>query len=147
MIGKWGEAGVRTREQAEKYVSDMQQATREVRSLLEAAGLSRRPNMDDLERYEHWKREYSPKLMRCAAECARGTRMPVKYMEKLLSEWKKEGIETPEAARARHGATAAAPGAGAPPQRNYQQHSYTEADFGEDFYYDPAKDYGEEGGK
>jgi len=25
---------------------------------------------------------------------------------------------------------------------NYQQHSYTEADFGPDFYYDPSKDYG-----
>ena len=145
MIGKWGEAGVRTREQAERYVSDMQQATREVRALLEAAGLSRRPNMDDLERYEGWKREHSPELLRCAAECARGARMPVKYMDKLLLEWKRAGIETPEAARAQHGAATAAPTAA--PKQNYQQHSYTEADFGEDFYYDPAKDYAEEGGK
>ena len=102
--------------------------------------------MDDLERYEGWKRAYSPELLRCAAECARGTRMPVKYMDKLLAEWKREGVDSSEAARARHGAAAAA-AAGTAPQRNYQQHSYTEADFGEDFYYDPAKDYGEEGGK
>ena len=82
-------------------------------------------------------RDYS-ELLRCAAECARGARMPVKYMDKLLLEWKRAGIETPEAARAQHGAATAAPTAA--PKQNYQQHSYTEADFGEDFYYDPAKD-------
>jgi DNA replication protein DnaD len=50
MLDNWDKAGVRTRAQADKYVLDMQQATREVRALLEAAGLTRRPTMDDLDR-------------------------------------------------------------------------------------------------
>lgn len=149
MLGKWGEAGVRSHAQAQRYISDMQRATAEVRGLLEAAGLSRRPSMDDLERYEGWKQRFGTDMLLCAAECARGARMPVKYMDKLLSEWEKSGVATPEAARAQHaaaGAPAAKEGASsAAAARNYQQHSYTEADFGEDFYYDPTKDYGGEG--
>lgn len=143
MVGKWGEAGVHTRAQAEQYISDMQRATAEMRALLEAAGLSRRPNLDDLECYEAWKQAHSPEMIRCAAECARGTRAPVKYMNKLLSEWQRMGVCTPEAARAQHAATGGMPRAAAAQSQNYQQHSYTEADFDKDFYYDPAKDYGE----
>lgn len=139
MIGKWGEAGVRTHAQADKYITDMQQATREVRTLLETAGLSRRPSMDDLERYERWKKACSPELLRYAAERARGTRMPIKYMDKLLAEWEKAGVDTPEAAKAlRPAGESAASNA-------YQQHSYTEADFDDSFYYNPANDYHEGG--
>lgn len=151
MLGKWAEAGVRSRAQAESYLDEMQRATAELRALLEAAGLSRRPGMDDLEKYEAWRGRFSPELIRCAAECARGTRVPMKYMDKLLCEWEKAGVQSPEAARAQHAQavsqTKSAP-AGAPaPRQNYQQHSYTEADYGADFYYDPARDYGEEAGR
>ena len=146
MAEEWGKAGVRSRADAEKYISDMQQATREVRSLLETAGLSRRPNMDDLARYESWRARFSPELIQCAAECARGRRVPVVYMDKLLSAWEQSGATTPEAARAQHaqvtGAERPAARVAAPQTQNYQQHSYTEEDYGADFYYDPAKDYG-----
>lgn len=136
MVQKWGESGVRTRAQAEKYVADMQKATAEVRTLLEITGATRRPNLDDLDRYSAWKQKHSPEMIRCAAECARGMAKPVLYMEKVLGEWEKAGITTPEAARsARSNAKAA------PADSNYQQHSYTDADFGEAFYYNPADDY------
>ena len=138
---------MRSRADAEKYISDMQQATREVRSLLETAGLSRRPNMDDLARYASWRTRFSPELIQCAAECARSRKVPMIYMDKLLSAWEKSGATTPEAARAQHaqvtGAERTAVRTAAPQAQNYQQHSYTEADYGADFYYDPAKDYGD----
>ena len=109
----------------------------------------RRPNMDDLARYESWRARFSPELILCAAECARGRRVPVVYMDKLLSAWEQSGATTPEAARAQHaqvtGAERPASRAVAPQTQNYQQHSYTEEDYGADFYYDPAKDYGQEG--
>ena len=147
MAEEWGKAGVRSRADAEKYISDMQQATREVRSLLETAGLSRRPNMDDLARYASWRTRFSPELIQCAAECARSRKVPMIYMDKLLSAWEKSGATTPEAARAQHaqvtGAERPAVRTAAPQAQNYQQHSYTEADYGADFYYDPAKDYGD----
>ena len=148
MLNSWGGAGVRTRDEAERYIADMQRDTAELRKLMEVAGLSRRPGMDDLALYEAWRKAHSPELILCAAELARGTRAPVKYMDKLLANWAQAGIATPEAARAegerRAGAArdAAAPAGG---RQNYQQHEYKETDFGEDFYYDPAKDYPEGG--
>lgn len=148
MLNSWGDAGVRTRDEAERYIADMQRDTAELRKLMEAAGLARRPGMDDLALYEGWRKAHSPELIRCAAELARGTRAPVKYMDKLLANWAQAGITTPEAARAeserRAGAArdAVIPGTN---RQNYQQHEYKESDFGEDFYYDPARDYPEEG--
>lgn len=144
MLGKWGEAGVRSRAQAEKYISDMQQATNRVRAVMEAAGLSRRPNMDDLEKHARWSRSFGAEMIDCAAQCARGTRNPMQYMDKLLADWAEAGVSTPEAARARGAARInGQSGTGAlAVEHNYQQHIYTEADFGDDFYYDPARDYG-----
>ena len=144
MLGKWAEAGVRTRMQADKYVNDMQQATREVRSLLEAAGLTRRPTMDDLDRYEAWKQKYAMDMILCAAECARGARVPMRFMEKLLSEWQKAGIATPEAAKAQHAAfkpAATATAAAKPNHMNYQQRPVTDDTYGKNSYSDPTKSF------
>lgn len=143
MLDNWDKAGVRTRAQADKYVLDMQQATREVRALLEAAGLTRRPTMDDLDRYESWKQKYSMDMILCAAECARGTRVPVRFMEKLLSEWAKSGISTPEAAKAQHAAfkpAGSAATAAKPSHMNYQQRPATDDTYGKNSYSDPTKD-------
>lgn len=141
MVEKWGEAGVRSRAQAENYVAQMQQATAEMRALLELAGLSRRPNMDDLKRYDGWKSRFPGEMIAYAAECSRGTRAPMRYMEKLLDEWGKRGVSSVEAARAEHAKLA--PGKSAP-QQNYQQHDYSESDF-KDIFFDPAKDFAEGG--
>lgn len=141
MVGKWAEAGVRTRMQAETYVADMQQATREVRALLETAGLSRRPSMEDLEKYDGWRRKYSPEMIACAAECARGTRVPVKYMDKLLTEWEKSGVSTPEAARSQHRAyQGTSQSNAATAHLNYQQRPTTDDTYGKNSYSDPTKD-------
>ena len=140
MLSKWAKAGVHTHAQAEKYVSDGQQATLEVRNLLEAAGLTRRPKMDDLELYEAWKQNHGMDMILCAAECARGTRVPVKYMDKLLSEWKAAGISTPEAARAQHASyKPAAVSAGNPERMNYGQRTETSDTYGKNSYSDPTK--------
>ena len=145
MLDNWGKAGVRTRAQADQYVSDMQQATREVRSLLETAGLTRRPTMDDLDRYEGWKQKYTMDMILCAAECARGTRVPVRFMDKLLTEWHKANITTPEAARAQHAAfkpaAAAASASAKPAHMNYRQRPSTDDTYGKNSYSDPTKSF------
>ncbi len=147
MLNSWGDAGVRTRAEAERYIAEMQRRNGEMAAVLKAAGVERRPNMGDLERYEAWRANHSPELILCAAELAKGARAPLPYMDKLLSNWKQAGIATPEAARAEGARRAkeAAPAGGAAPARNYQQHAYSAADFGDDFYYDPSKDYPEGG--
>ena len=147
MLNSWGEAGVYTRAQAEVYIRELTRKSEEMGALMKAAGLTRHPNRADLEYYERWSAKHTPELLRCAAELSQGAREPVRYMDKLLSNWADAGITTPEAARA--AAPRAAKGAQGtvPSQRGYQQHEYKESDFGEDFYYDPARDYGKEGDK
>lgn len=134
MLGKWAQAGVYKREQAEKYLSDMRRMTDEVRALLEKAGLVRRPTLDDIEKYEKWEKAYGRDLVFYAAETAAGTNMPMRYMAKLLSEWEKANIKTPEEAASRKAQAA-------PPKQNYQQREYRQEDYGSDFFYDPAVDY------
>ena len=140
MIGKWSEMGVRSRSDAEKYIADMQKTTAEVRGILERAGLTRRPNMDDIARYEGWKRTAAPELIQYAAELAAGTRNPMIYIGKLVSEWEKSGVRDASTARAEHDRRGAQKYAPAQNVHNYQQHTYTEADFGPDFFYDPTRD-------
>ena len=141
MLDSWDKSGVHTRAQAEKYVSDMHRATAEMRALLELTGSTRNPNLDDLNRLNAWKQKHGMDLIRFAAECARGMGKPVLYMEKLLGEWEKAEITTLEAARERHRAHRSASAGAAAQHLNYQQHSYSEEDFGEDFYLDPLKGY------
>lgn len=68
------------------------------------------------------------------------------YAAAILRNWLKDGIRTIDeltAADSRHREARSHQQAmqGGWWQHDYQQHSYTEADFGPDFYYDPAKDY------
>ena len=135
MLAEWAKAGVFSHEQAEKYLSDMRRTTAEVRNLLEKAGLVRRPTMDDIEKYENWKKKYGQDMVFCAAEMAAGTNMPMRYMAKLLAEWEKANITTPEAAKARKAQPVQSS------NQNYQQREYKNDDYGKDFFYDPAADY------
>jgi len=137
MLGKWAQAGVFSLEQAEKYLADMRKMTEEVRELLEKAGLVRRPTLDDIEKYENWNKRFGRELIFCAAELAAGTNMPMRYMARILEDWEKAGVKTPEEAKARRSQSASA----APARQNYQQREYKEADYGKDFFYDPAADY------
>ena len=140
MIGKWREMGVHSRSDAEKYIADMQKTTAEVRGVLERAGLTRRPNMDDIARYEGWKRTAAPELIQYAAELAAGTRNPMIYIGKLISEWEKSGVRDTSTARAEHDRCGAQKYAPAQNVHNYQQHTYAETDFGSEFFFDPTKD-------
>ena len=69
------------------------------------------------------------------------------YAAAILRNWIKDGIRTMDELAAADGRQREARShrqamtGGWWQRHNYQQHSYTEADFGPDFYYDPAKDY------
>jgi len=59
-------------------------------------------------------------------------------MDKLLSEWQKAGITTPEAARAQHAAYRPAAAAKLN-HMNYQQRPDTDHTYGKESYRDPTK--------
>ena len=148
MLKRWGEQGLYAHEAAEAYIRDMSLRAERVRKVLERCGLERRPTMNYLSLYEKWKQDYDDSVIDYAAECARGTRLPMRYADKLLEQWRKAGVSTVEAARAEREAIHAAGASGstsAPPVNpalNYEQREYSEKDFGDDFFFDVVKAYG-----
>ena len=151
MLNSWGELGVRTHDQAEAFIRDMEQKRDEMGALMKLAGITRFPNRVDLEYYEGWKRKYDAKLFRSAAELSRGAGDPLKQMDALLAGWAGAGVSDPDAARAAAPKilqdAASAGRISVPRHQNYLQHSYSDDDFGKDFFYDLDRDHPEEGGK
>lgn len=131
MVGKWAEMKLFRFQDADAYVRDMSRATAEVRALLEKCGSDRRPQMDDIALYEGWRAIWSEEILAYAAECARGMQLPMRYMDKLLSEWRKSGVDSLDAARAQHESHAQRPAAGTPanPALNYEQRTHTQEDY------------------
>lgn len=73
---------------------------------------------------EEWLGGASYELITCAAQIARGTQTPARYIAGLLRNWQAEGITTPEEARSRLPKPAAA--ADKQPQAlQYLHHEYT----------------------
>ena len=147
MLKRWGAQGIYTRRDAEAYIDEMQRKAERVRRLLEACGLERRPNMNDLSLYEGWRGVHDEAVIDYAAQCARGMQVPMKYMDKLLSGWREAGVRTLQEAQGQHEASRmsrASTAAAANPALNYEQREYKEEDFGEDFFIDLDK-YGEGG--
>ena len=154
MLKEWAALGLFSRDAAADYIERMGRKEARVRSLLELSGLDRRPKKSDLSAYDGWQAQHSEDVIEYAARCARGMQMPVKYMDKLLSRWHDEGVTTVEEAKARHEAARAAstaPAASGKPVANpaldYAQREYRDEDYGEDFFFDVVKAYGNGGEK
>ena len=149
MLGQWAERGLFTEDAARRYIDDMQAKARRVRQVLEKCGLERRANMDDLALYEGWREKHGEDVIDFAAECARGARVPMKYADKLLSEWAAAGVKGVDDARARNevrraerrAESGAQKGAPANPALDYAQREYKDEDFGDDFFFDVVKEY------
>ena len=145
MLRKWENAGVRSHEQAQLYLAERQRVKAEAAELLHRAGLSGEPGQSALSYYEKWKAHYSAALINYAAELAQGKPHVLNYINKLLTEWEKSGVTTPEAARAQHAqvAGAAREAAKSSAPVNFQQRSYTQEE-SQSVYFDLEKYYAEE---
>lgn len=152
IVGRWGELGLFTPEAAESYIAQNRALAGQMRRLFARCGADRRPNLGDLQQLEAWKAALPDEVLDFAAECARGKKEPVSYMNRLIAEWQKVGVQTVEEARARNtaalaaareaGAGSPANGSPAPAALNYAQRDYKDEDFGDDFFFDVVKEYG-----
>ena len=132
MLSAWAEKKVFTLEVAEAYIHNMGLITAEVRRLLKRCGSDKSPQMSDVNYYENWQQIYPKALIEYAADCAVGMEMPMRYIDKLLSEWQKSGVTTVDEAKSQHMnrvRPAAATAAAANPALQYEQRSLTDSDF------------------
>ena len=150
MLGQWKERGLFAAGDAERYVDEMQRKTRRVRGILEQCGLERRVTLDDLALYDEWHKAHDDAVIDYAARCARGMQLPMKFANRLLSDWQAAGVKTVAEAEAQRDAARASRPSGAPaaanPALGYAQREYRDEDFGDDFFFDVVKEYGD-GGK
>jgi len=135
-INRWAEKGLFTLEQARKYLADVEMRSMKVSKLLEKAGYAETVSRSELSgyvnMYARWKESHSDALIEYAAECAFGAKFPISYMSRILSDWKSEGITTPEQAKARPN-----PKPESNPGAKHQQKDYVAETITDDFYFDP----------
>lgn len=143
MLMKWYERRLTSFDAAEAYVSDMQARKAIVEKMFDDMGIRRRPGLKEIEEsLTQWRALGSDALIEYAVSLSRGKNAPLEYFEMLLKSWHESGIATVDEAKAQHAAmTAKAPTAQKPVSEalNYDQRTYTAADFGEDFFTDPDK--------
>ena len=146
-LNVWRKDGVSTPEGAETYMRQMAVLSRQLREVFRKAGSDRRPGYGELETYRGWLDRYPDALIDFAAECSRNAGGSMAYMDKLLTQWAKDGVATVGAARAQHEAwragAAKAGAAPANPALDYAQREYRDEDFGDDFFVDLSQ-YAEE---
>ena len=145
MLSRWAPMKLFRADEAEAYVQRMSRLTAEVATVLDKCGTDRRPQMEDLRLYEGWTKTASEELIAYAAECARGMQLPMRYIDRLLTEWGRSGVRTADEARAQHenrAARTAQPAAN--PALQYEQREHSESDY-DDLYIDLSKLYGEGG--
>lgn len=115
-----------TLEEMQAYLSRQKELRAQVAVYLEKSGQDRRPTNADVAQLEGWLKNAPFEVVEYAAECAHGTQLPTKYMDKLLSQWAKEDIHTLDVAKSRHPMHRpnAQPQAPANAAQNYDQRKY-----------------------
>ena len=102
MVGRWHELGLLSPDAAESYIRKNRALTQQLRRIFEICGMDKRPTMGNLATLEAWKNAVSDEIIDFAAECARGKKDPVSYMDKLIREWAAGGVQSVEDARSRN---------------------------------------------
>lgn len=128
----WRRKGLFTTRQIEEERARVRALNAQLRALYEEAGLEKRVNQPDRDLLAHWTGEMgmSGELTALAARYAKGSPQPMKAMDRILSDWHKAGISTPQAAQAEHAAHAQGRGQGAAlPREPMQRHAYDKSDY------------------
>ena len=97
-----------------------------------------------MQEFVSFKDDLPEELIRYAIDeaCAQNVRS-YGYLRKILNRYVEQGFKTIGDVKADKAAFERNKQAKASPSKhNYQQHEYTDSDFGDDFFYDPSKDYG-----
>lgn len=131
MISEWAKLGLYMHQDADAYVQAMNQLHEEVREILKISGTDRAVQPGDIERYNSWTGRFARDLIAYAAGLAKGMDKPMLYIDKVLSQWEKDGVSTVDAARTQHEnhsyAKPAAPANGQNnPALNYEQRTETD---------------------
>ena len=126
---------------ADAYVQAERRKEEDMRALMLAAGIDKRPGRSDMNDYNSWIQRFPREVLTAAAGYAKGTRLPLKYMRQLLDGWERAGVRTADEARAAHEAhtaSASASSANRNPALNYAQRPAETLDYSH-LLFDPSE--------
>ncbi|NLG24884.1 MAG: DnaD domain protein [Clostridiales bacterium] len=129
-----------TEAEISQYLARQQAARQQTSQVLTACGLDRAPTAGDAQMLGDWLGFSSMELILFAARCAVGTQLPMRYIDRLLRNWRDAGISDPEAAARAHANRTGRTAAPAPALQ-YEQRTYREGELDELFV-----DFGNEAG-
>lgn len=100
----WREQGFTTAEQVQAARMRIRALNEQLRGIYRAAGLEKRANQPDRDLMTRWLGEMgmSMELVLLAAEYARGSGAPMMVADRILGDWKRQGISTAAGAREEH---------------------------------------------
>ena len=128
VLERWRARGLVTEADVRRETERVRESNRELREIFEIAGIEKRPGAADRERLTAWKAQGAGKeLIHLAAEYAKQRPDPLAAMGRILSDWSRQSITDPDAARAEHARHTA--GTGAVQTGDYLRRQYTEEDF------------------
>lgn len=100
-LAAWREMGLTEEKKVLSHLKELKAFEPLMLKAFERAGQDGRPGEHDLLRLKGWLADgHSQEMILEAADQARSSRQKLPYMEKVLENWKKNGIMTPEAAKA-----------------------------------------------
>lgn len=127
-----------TEKQLKRYLSDQHVLSDLAQKVFDQCGWDHKPTVMDIQWIGQCLKKADADLILYAAECSKGTQLPLRYMERVLKNWTDKGISDVERARADREANRAklpiqnGPGEARRPQKQplpgqqYAQRQYTQ---------------------
>ena len=136
-LEQWKKIGAFTLSEIEEERRVQKQYTDICLNVFERCGIDKKVTKTDIGQVRIWTALVELETVLFAAECARGTDAPMKYINKLISSWSAQGIRTlEEAQKASQQHKASFAPAAAKPGQDYAQREVTEDEFENGFYVD-----------
>ncbi len=103
-LTRWRDRGLTTAEAVRAESARVRALNAQLHEVYDAAGMEKRPNAADRDKLCRWEGELgmNQEMILQAAQYARGMSDPMRFMERILQNWRAAGIATPEAARNEH---------------------------------------------
>ena len=133
LLDGWRKRGLRTLQEIEAYLAAVNEQDKLISSLFEMWGKNFGIKQSDRKLVEKWQKEYGypeAMILICAAY-AQHVDKPMPYLDKILSEFAKRGVRTPDEAEAAHReflAGKTAPPA-AKPAKQVREQQYTQREY------------------
>ncbi|MBO7526402.1 MAG: DnaD domain protein [Clostridia bacterium] len=129
IVSKFFKLGITTTMALAEYLSEVLKNDEEIKSILDELGLVRNVNKFDRDFYKIWKNDWNinDSLIKEAISLSRDKASPMQYLNKILSYWHTNGVETVESSK--NFQLADQTNTKAKPKQNYkEQRDYTKTD-------------------